>query len=692
MDRKSLMGLAGVALAVVASLGAAPAAPSYYEIQQSIERVRASWNQPGAPAQPNAPGWNAFFDAMTAQLRAYAAATDEDGRLRALGRLYQMSASLQQVQWGPAAELREGLRNWLRPRVRLAWAQRQLLDSVRGLPATADANVKGNRDRWVDFVGDELGEALHDYEGAGTLQERQAALKRVYAALDQLDSGNKAHPWGPSGALEAALHDLYNHPNLQATADAGSLAPYLEQQVVLPGWIYWKDQWTYSTPGPMTGFGLMACGDGIAFFNRQLSTNVTPIRGFNQQVANDPQGRRATKLYSFGATSRDDSEITIIGIIRPSGLTLIPQQAHSVNAAVSAAPTEGHGLGRAIASLVGYNRERIAEQVREGALRQLQVQVPESAAELASIKTGEAAATQNARLRHVLVGGDTARFKNFEIDTLSMQSQPGFAVVGGRLKWAGAAEQVGADQPKPGKLATAEPGVVADVHLPSLFTNLGRGYLQSPAAKDVENLMIVTHKVPPGAPPRQGIEVSRNTDFATFAKAVAASRAANDPKELAVRVKRPGRLPEFGADARGYLVAIVHDFVIEVPAPPQAARGFLGAPPAAVYRFSSPDAEIAISYKFVAAKGNDPIRLSGRIEDVDLGPRASVEAINDDESKAAEVQGLGRGALLLGFTTKLRGQPIDIPLGSVNLPRFAITGVSPLDPSGWARVQLQRVQ
>jgi hypothetical protein len=686
------MTLAGLALAAAVSLGAAPAAPSYYEVQQSIARVRAAWDKPGARPQPNAPGWNAFFDAMLGQLQAYTAATDEDGRLRALGQLYQMSVSLQGINWAPANEVRDGLRNWLRPRVRLAWAERRLVETVRGLPTTADAGVRRNRDRWVDFVGDDLGEALKDYEGAPTVQARQASLKRLYGALDQLDSGNKAHSWGPSGELEAALHDLYNHPNFEATADANSLAPFLEQAVVQPGWIYWKDQWTYVTPGPITGFGLMACNDGIAFFNRQLSTNVTPIRGFNQQVSSDPQGQRATKLYSFAATSRDDSEITIIGIIRPSGLSLVPQQSHNVNVTVASAPTEGHGLGRAIAAMVGFNRGRITEQVREGAVRQLQLQVPESARELANIKTNEAAAQQNARLRNVLVGNDTARFKNAEIDGLTLRSQPSYAIVAGRLKWAGAAEQVGADLPQPGRLATVQPGVVADVHLPSLFTNVGRGYIQSPAVQGVENLMFVTRKVPPGAPPGQGIAVTRNVDFATFSKVVETARAANDPKVLAVRIKRPGRVPEFGADARGFLVAIVHDFALEVPAPPQAARGFLGGPPATIYRFSSPDAEIAISFKFTPASGNAPAHLSGRIEDVDLGPRATVEAINDDESKAADIQGFGRGALLLGFATKLRGQPIDLPLSNLNIPRFAITDVSPLDPSGWARVVLQRTQ
>lgn len=48
------MGMVGVCL------GAAPAAPSYYAVEQKIETIREVWTKPGAVAQPNAQGWNAF--------------------------------------------------------------------------------------------------------------------------------------------------------------------------------------------------------------------------------------------------------------------------------------------------------------------------------------------------------------------------------------------------------------------------------------------------------------------------------------------------------------------------------------------------------------------------------------------------------------------------------------------------------
>ena len=44
--------------------GAAPVAPSYLGVEQTIETIRRAWSSPGAPAQPNAPGWNALFDAL----------------------------------------------------------------------------------------------------------------------------------------------------------------------------------------------------------------------------------------------------------------------------------------------------------------------------------------------------------------------------------------------------------------------------------------------------------------------------------------------------------------------------------------------------------------------------------------------------------------------------------------------------
>src|SRR5215210_5441886 len=137
------LSLAAWALGV--ALGAAPAAPSYVGVERTIERVRQEWKKAEARPQPHAEGWNAFFDAVLGELRAYAAAGDEDARLRSLGRLYQMSVTLEGVTWAPAGELRAALRTWLRPRVRLAWAERRLREAIGGLAPSPVSTVQDNR-------------------------------------------------------------------------------------------------------------------------------------------------------------------------------------------------------------------------------------------------------------------------------------------------------------------------------------------------------------------------------------------------------------------------------------------------------------------------------------------------------------------------------------------------------------------
>jgi hypothetical protein len=676
--------------ALAVGLGAAPAAPDYHNVQRTIDEIRADWAKPGAAPQPNAPGWNAFFDAMLNEFRTYASAKDENERLASLNRLYRYSRALGAVGWRPGARLHEELRAWLRPRVRLAWAERRLVDSVRGLRATADEGAIENRNRWIKFVDDDLGAALRQYSAATTVLQRQEALKRVYAALNALEAGNQRRPWVPSIELEAALNDLYNVPNLDVSADVATVAPALARDVVQSGPIYRKGYVSQVTAGPKTGFGLLPSNDGIAFYNSQLETSVTPIHDFQNQIASDRRGRQAAKLYYFSATSQDTSEVTIVSTLRTDGLHLGPQFRHNVDAVITSFKQPGRALGRAIAALVGMNQAKITQKVYEGAIGQIRQNVVTEAAELGQEKAAEAQAQVNALLAQYLIGNDAAAIRNLLITRLSLRSLPTNALIGGQLRWRGASDQVGADAPQPAKFAVPDPGVSADLHLGSIMTSLSRGYLQSDAARDVESLMVVTHKVPPDAPPSQGIETAKNVDYPTFLKAVEASQAANDPKELAIRVRRPGRLPEFAADANGNLVALVHDFVLEVPAPPQAAKGGLAGPPARVYRISAPEAEFSIAFKVEPQTEKTPVRLTGRIVDFSPGPGAKVFAINEDEAQAAPLTAFTSAFVLNIFGNKLKGQPIDVPLSNLQLRGFAISSVSPLDPSGWIRVNLVR--
>ena len=675
---------------VAASLGAAPAAPSYQAVEQTIGKIRAGWSKPGAPPQPNAAGWNALFDATLADLRAYAGGASDNDRLVALSRLYQISAGLGATPWPPAAEVRESLREWLRPRVRLAWAERRLVEQVRGLPATSDPNRQTNREHWVRFVDGELGQALKKYDGAATVADRQNALKAVNAAITSLQSRNQASPWVPSVQLQAALNDLYNLRNFEVSVDVYTLAPVINANLVTSGPVERKGYVSQVTAGPKTGFGLLPSNDGIAFYNSQMLTSVTPIWDFQRQIAGDQQGKRAAKLYQFGATSTDTSELTITAVIRTTGLSLYPSYKHNVGANISTSPQQTGKLGRAIANLIGMNQPKITQMVWDNAIPKIQSNVVQEAMELGLERTSAEAAQRNSLLARYLIGYDRATFRNLLIEGLSLRSRPENALIEGKLEYLNARGQVGADAPQPPAFARPDSGVSADLHLSSIMTNFTRGYLQSPAVKDIQNLMVVTHKIAPDAPPASGVVVTRNTDYPTFLRAVETAQAANDPKEVAVRVRRPPTAPDFGVDSRGNLVALVNDFQLEVPAPANMAKGGFAGPPARVLRLTSPQAEFTIAFKVEPQTASQPLRLTGRIEGFDAGPQAKVYAINEDENQATPMNAFAGSFVVGAFRSKIQGQPIDVPLSNLQMRGFAIRSVSPLDPSGWIRVNLVR--
>ena len=281
----------------------------------------------------------------------------ETDRLAALDPIYQVSEVLGTVPWKPAADLREETREWLRPRLRLAWAARRLAESIEAMPPTADPNVAANRKRWVDFVRSDLGTALRDYDSAPTVAKRQVALEKIHGSLNSLSAGNRQHPWWPSAELEAAVNDLFNRPNVDISADVNTVAPFFDATLVQSGPVWRKGYLSQVTAGPKTGFGLMASDDGIAFYNKQQFTSVTPVWDFQNRIASDAQGQRAAKLYQFNATTFDWAELTITTVLRSSGLQIAPSYTHAIDAAITSVPTEGHGLGRAIAGLIGMDQE-----------------------------------------------------------------------------------------------------------------------------------------------------------------------------------------------------------------------------------------------------------------------------------------------------------------------------------------------
>jgi len=665
--------------------GAAPAPTSYTEIESAIKAVRDSWAQPNAPSQPNAPGWNQFFDALQSDLQAYSKAANEGERLVALNRIYEMSQALGTSGWAPAATIRENLREWLRPRVRLAWAQRQLADTVQSFPRTEANEVQANRQRWIDFAQNDLGAALRAYEQATTVSSRVEAMKRVREAIKSLNRNNAQHPWLVSRNLEQAVNDLYNRPNLDVTADVATVAPLFNANLVTSGPVERKGYISQVTAGPKTGFGLMPSDGTIAFYNSQLFTSVTPVTDFQNQIASDPQGQRAAKLYQFSATSIDQAELTITTQITTTGLVLAPSYKHAIDAQICSTPTEGNGVGRLVAGLIGMNQSKINEKVREGAIPQFQQRIPAEAMEEAQERIGKEAYQRNSELFwHYLKGNNTLAVNNLLINQLSLNSRPEAAYIGGLLHWQNS-EYRGADAPQPSQFLVPEAGVTADLHIGSILTSLAEVAYQRDDVKNVQNVMIVTHNVPAGSPPSQAFTLTNNVDFPTYEKAADSAKAAKDPKVTAIRLTKPSQPPVVSTDARGYLVSVIRDVEFDLLVPEGTER--VTGVKAKIFRITMPEVEVAFSYEVKPATPDSEARVAARIAEFTPSNNSKIIAVND-EKKEQQLAQFTKVLVLAGMGGKLRSIPIDIPLSKLNLKGFAIHSVSKPHPSGWMRINL----
>ena len=668
---------------------AARAASSYHAVTKAIAEATRPWDQAAEAAIPAAaPGWRAFFDALKGELATYASANGRNAKLASLGRLHQMDLALWGVAWAPAIAVRSSLDEWLTPRVRIAWAERRLTDFVDAHRGDSPGSTEHSA-LWKKFVDVDLGTALTGYEGAKTVQARRAALKQLTGVLASLRKNNQAVSWPYSAELQASLDGLYNLPNLDLSADVASVTPFLSNNVMVTGPIEHAGYLSQVVAGPKTGFGLLPSDEGIAFYNSQLGSTSTPITDFQQQLQSDKRGSKIAKLYYFSAASFDNPNLTINAVIRPStGLSLAASYAHSVSAAFGAAPIPGKGLGRGLLAILGLNRDKLTNKVGENAIPKIAEGVVQGAEEEAALRLPIAAEEQNAKLRKVLIGNNTAAVKDFRVTELSLRSRPTNALVSGKLGHLVAPDAIGADMPQPASLVVPGAGVSADVHVGSAFSNVVAGLLEGDEVKGVDNLMVVTKAVQPGAPAKDGVTVGKNVDFATFVKNIDEARAANNPNVTAIRFKKPSVPPEFAADERGYLVILVKDFQMDVPAPPGAEKGGLLGAPAKVLRFLVPTAEFTLSYKVVANGPNPPTEIDVKVEDFVPSGNSKVQTLFDDEAKPTTMGPFQANLALLGFKNKLTQVPIKAPLTALSIPGFSLTGISPLDPSGWMRVIL----
>ena len=667
---------------------AARAAASYHAVTKAIDEATRPWDQPGATAPAAAPGWRAFFGELKSELASYASAAEGNVQLASLGRLHKFDMALWSVPWGPVASIRSALDEWLTPRVRIAWAERRLFDYTSAHRGDSTGSAEHTM-AWKRFVDNDLASALAGYEGAKTVQARRAALRKLTGVLAALRSNNRATYWPYSSELQAALDGLYNQPNLDVSADVASVAPFLSNNVVTTGPVARNGYVSQVVAGPKTGFGLLPSDEGIAFYNSQIANTSTPITDFQNQIEQDRQGRKVAKLYYFTAASYDTPNLTISAIIRPStGLALAASYAHNVAAGFDALPIQGKGLGRGVLAILGLNRAKLIDKVGGQAFPRIASGVVEGAEEEAAERLPGAAEQQNIKLRRVLVGNNTAAIRDFRITELSLRSRPENALVSGKVGHQAAPDAIGADMPQPSSLAAPNPGVSADLHVSSVLSNVVAGLLQGDELRAVDNLMIVTKALESGRPAAEGVTVGRNVDYATFLRNIDGARAANNPKVTAIRFKKPTAPPEFSADERGYLVVLVKDFRMEVPAPPGSERGGLLGAPAKVLRFNVPVAEFTLSYKVAANGPYPPTEIDAKVEDFVPSGNSKVQTIFDDETKATTMGPFQGNLALLGFKNKLQQVPIKVPLTSLNIPGFSLMGISPLDPSGWMRVVL----
>lgn len=686
-NRARRAALLAVCLGIVTSLGAAPATTSYQSINRLIEKVENDWKALSAEQNPHGAGWLDFFQKVRSELQRFTSSADAEERVAALRKLYKHSQSLSSSGWDLAQRFDTELRQWLRPRIALAWAEYRVLEALQALPESEAEK----RDKWQSYIDDVLRPSMHEFEAAETVQSQLQARQRLHAAFGALQRNNQTRPWSRSLTLQSAVADLYSVPNLEVTLDNSAVtAAVLPEGIVEPGWIYFRDQWSYVTPGPLVGVGFVPTADGIQVSISQALNSTTPIAGFQQRVAEDPQGERATQMYQFDATSQNNAILTITVLFRlSSGIQLAPGYQHGISAMVNSNPLPGKGLNRFIASLIGFNQDRITEQVYEEAIVQIRQEILEGSAELAGIKASEKAAELNAKVRPYVIDSQTAGTGDFGVTDIRLDTADSFARVVGSVINLGAPEQQRATFPQPLGLESVGQGVTVDIHLPSALSNLVHGFLTGAAARDVQNVMVVTTKVP-HSEEDPDVVVTQNADWPTYRQQVDQARETTDREVQAIRVFKPDQPLELVADANGHLVLVAPDFTIDVPAPPQAAQGGgLFGPPARVYRIKAKQAEFAVAFEIQPSNGAGPPHISGRVVSFDPGANVQVLAINEDEEEAVPLNALTARIVARTFGSKVAGMPFDAPIDALNDAPIDLVSVSRLDPTGWMRLVIQ---
>jgi hypothetical protein len=654
--------------------------PSYSEIDAAIGQIEKQWQGLDTAASPDGSGWAGLFATLRGDLKAYATASDADSRVAALNRLHKTAASLDSTPWQAAAQLRDDLRYWLAPRITLAWAEYQTLaQNAKGTP---------ERERWTDYIEKTLRPAVGALEGARTADERAQAVDAIDEVIHTLQAKDSLPLNAKSDTLLAALSGLYLQPNLEITIDHSALSSFiLPRGIVEAGPIFFKGQWSYVTPGPVQGIGFSPTADGIQVVVRQSLTSITPIRGFEQQMeAADPRAQQATSMYHFAATSRDDAVLTMVALFRlGTGLQMAPGYEHAVNAAITTTPVPGAGMKRFIASLIGQGQRRITDKVYEQSITKMRDSVAANARELSTIRTTESAARLNAQIRPYILDGRTVGIDRMGVTDLRLFTAGDHATALGTLYSFDGPKLQRATFAQPRRLNSFQPGITADLHLPSVLANLVQGAYQNP---EVQNTTSIQIEATAGAPDAKNPPtITRNVDFPAYLQSVQSGVPEGKPATI-VRLMKPSRPPEFSVGTNGDLIVLVSDFQLDVPAPTQVAGGIAGSPPASVYRLKSPLAKIGLGLYLDRSNPAVPPALKAKVTSINLEPNSSVLAIQQDEAAATALNPLMARVVTTAFGTRVVGQSFDLPISALNRPDISLIDISPLDPSGWFRLVL----
>ncbi len=545
MPRDARLSLATVTILIAlarAAVGAASAPPTYINVERSIEATRRAGSGAGGNAPLSAGRANALLDSMLQDLRACCKAASLAERLQALERLDRNAAALGPVAEYAGPDLHRDLDRWLRPRLRLSLAMRQLTDLVAAPAVGIEKIGEAHRAQWLEFIDKNLGHSVRQYDAAETVADRQAALDRVHGAIETLKRNNERYAWGPSYELQAAAIDLFDQPNVHFRADLATVRPLFERNIITTGPIRRKQYVSQLTAGPKTGFGLLTSNAGVAFFNSQRYTSVTPVWDFHDQIAADEQGQRVAQMYHFNCTTYDWAEMTMTTVISTEGVSLTPCYHHTIDASITSEPVCGHHAHvlRTLASLAGLDQQAVNDRVYDESIKKFKERIPLEAQEQGEEMSARGRQRTALLREQYLPGNDrVALGQRILFSNVAVGSRPDAVLANGLFQWRDAERPRGADMPVPTQLPRPETGASAVVHPASMLANLAAGLLQTGDMQTVDNLMIIVKTVPPGTRPSEALEITRNVDFATYAKTVEDIRTGVRPKGTALRITRP---------------------------------------------------------------------------------------------------------------------------------------------------------